>query len=184
MQGLFWIVDVVTSRLGEHDEVEYEVGNEDGPERTATAETWGTAGVASRIRDGSDADGYAKALKIQCGDQIIVIATHDPRNMEPAEKGELVLHALGKDGSARALIRLKPDGVVEVEGTQVNVCGSSDAAALASKVDDLAYAFNNHVHATAGVGTPSTPAPLPAAIPIPTIPASVDNGSAKLKVGG
>lgn len=46
--------------------------------------------------------------------------------------------------------------------------------ALANLVNErlatLQYAFDNHVHATAGTGTPSPPIPDPTAIPAPSVP--------------
>jgi hypothetical protein len=52
--------------------------------------------------------------------------------------------------------------------------GSSQFVALANLVqtalDKIQYAFDNHTHATAALGTPSPPIPVPAAIPPPVVP--------------
>lgn len=50
------------------------------------------------------------------------------------------------------------DGVrVEITPSRMEVGGSGDAAALASRVDDLEASYLTHTHATAGTGSPSPP---------------------------
>jgi len=130
-----WPVEIESSSLGDAGEVILEVDDETGS-TTMKAETWGIAGVASRPRDGSSALGYAKALRVQLGESVIVLATYDPRNMVACEPGEVCVFALGQDGASRALIRLKADGTIEMEGTGFEIPnGSTNAAARADLVD-------------------------------------------------
>lgn len=65
--------------------------------------------------------------------------------------------------------------VITVTSAQMQVGGNTDAAALASKVDALAAAFNAHTHATAPTGPISTPTGTYV---------GGASGSTKLKVGG
>lgn len=88
------------------------------------------------------------------------------------------LHAVAIAGLRR------PAAAAPVTGGHVTLAATamlhlgSDAAtafvALANLVDEriatLQYAFDKHVHATAGTGTPSPPIPDPTAIPLPTVP--------------
>lgn len=64
---------------------------------------------------------------------------------------------------------------IKITATALEVGGNTDAAALASKVDALAAAFNAHTHATAPAGPISTPTG-------PYVGGSA--ASVKLKVGG
>ncbi len=120
-------VNWLRSSLADDNDVEAHVDDAAGNDLdgAAAAEVWTVAGVQSRPKDGSEEDGYAKALRVQLGDSVIIIGTHDPRHVEACEPGELVLHALGKDAATRALIRLKPDGTVEIEGEDIKLGNSA-----------------------------------------------------------
>lgn len=129
IDGLIWAVNWMSSALASDNDVEAQVDDPAGGDNAESdpAEVWTIAGVQSRPKDGNEADGYAKALRIQLDDAIVIIGTHDPRHVESAQAGELVIHALGKDGTNRALIRLQPDGTVDIEGDKVRVAGPSAA---------------------------------------------------------
>lgn len=123
LEGAFQMVNWIASQLATDNDVEARVDDGSGHDNTnaSFSEVWSVAGIQSRPKDGSDSLGYAKALRVQLGDAVLVIATHDPRHVEPAQQGELVLHALGKDGSTRALMRLKPDGKIAIESLEVTI---------------------------------------------------------------
>ena len=175
-----WPVEIESSSLGDAGEVILEVDDETGS-TTMEAETWGIAGVASRPRDGSSALGYAKALRVQLGESVIVLATYDPRNMVACEPGEVCVFALAKDGASRAYVKLRPDGVVQVEGVRTEMHGSADAAALASEVAKLRNAFATHTHG--GVTTGSGSSSAPTIVGPATLPAASAFASAMVKIG-
>lgn len=134
LNRLFWLVPIRNTSVDDDGEVTMQVGNETDDTTGIEAEVWGVAGVQSRPQDESGGE-HAKCIKVQFGETVLVLGTHDPRHLEPCESGELLIHALGKTGSSRALIRLKPDGTVQVEGDAVEVCGNSLKAAVASQVE-------------------------------------------------
>lgn len=119
------VVNVFRSRLAADDDVEMQVDDATlgTPTDTSTpySEVWTVAGVQSRPKDGSDSAGYAKAIRIQIGDVVYVLGTHDPRHMEACAPGELVMHALGKDGTKRAMATFKPDGTVVIDGDKIEL---------------------------------------------------------------
>ncbi len=130
---------------------------------------WGIAGVQSRPKDGTTADGFAKALRVQLGDAVVVIATHDPRHVETCQPGELVLHALGNDGSRRAKVVIKPDGSLDLDGTEVvvgNPSGTLEKMALGDALQTWADALKTwvdaHTHTVPAYATlPGTQASSP-----------------------
>ena len=161
-------VNWLRSSLADDNDVEAHVDDAAGNDLdgAAAAEVWTVAGVQSRPKDGSEADGYAKALRVQLGDSVIVIGTHDPRHVEACEPGELVIHALGKDGSLRALVRLKPDGSIDVSGTQVvvgNPDGTLQKIGLGDAIESLFNAWktwaDGHVHPVPAPVSANTTAP-------------------------
>ncbi len=144
LEATIWMVEIIRSRLASDSDVELLVDGSagDGDEDSVDfSEVWTIAGVQSRPKDGSDSAGFAKGLRFQLGDEVFLVATHDPREVEACAVGEVVVHALGKDGTARALIRLKPDGTVEIEGDKVKLAapGASDVDPIAS--GDGLFAF-------------------------------------------
>lgn len=70
-------------------------------------------------------------------------------------------------------------GQIELGGTADNAVGFNNLKIefnkLNSKFNDLVSAFNSHVHATAAVGPPSTPTPVPSVIPASPSAANIDN---------
>lgn len=163
IESALWVVNWVSSALASDSDVEAQVDDPAGNENANgdAAEVWSIAGVQSRPKDGNASNGYAKALRVQLGDTVLIIGTHDPRHVEPCEAGELLLHALGKDGASRALIRLKPDGTVEVEGEAIKLGqGATMFAAIADYVDarlsTIKTAYNGHKHTETG-GTTNVP---------------------------
>lgn len=158
----------VSSSLADDDDVQVQTDNAAGGENADAepAELWTVAGVQSRPAAGSEADGYAHALTVQLGDATLIIATHDPRHVEVCEEGELVIHALGKDGSLRALVRLKPNGSIDVSGTNViigNPDGTLEPIALGDAIEQhfttIRSEFASHVH-LAGTLLDSLAAPV------------------------
>lgn len=180
----------VSSSLADDDDVQAHVDNAAGGENASAdpAEVWTVAGVQSRPRAGSEADGYAHALTVQLGDATIILATHDPRHVEACAEGELVIHALGKDGALRALVRLKPDGSIDVSGTNViigNPDGTLEPIALGDAITNHFSAvktwMDTHIHTTTAtvstgpVGVIAAPSPAS-----PSVPATL--GSSKHSV--
>ena len=172
----------IRSKLASDNDVLVEVDDVVGNENTNAdfADMLTIAGVQSRPKDGSSSAGYAHVLRIQQGDVTWVIGSHDPRHVESCKEGELVLHALGKDGSRRSKIVLKPDGTTDIDATQVvigNPDGSLEKIALG---DALENHFNSvktwmdaHTHtttATVSTGSPGVIAPpTPSSPSVPTL---------------
>jgi hypothetical protein len=148
------------------------------------------------------AGGFYIHAPLQAGDTVLlVVLDQDPtvwvRTGDIARPADRRLHHLahavaipGLFPSTAALAGLggnlqlgKEDGFkLEITASRMEVDGSSDAAALASKVDDLASKFNSHIHTTtATVG----PGPAVGVISPTTGPYTGGaSGSTKLKVGG
>lgn len=84
------------------------------------------------------------------------------------------LHHTGNapDADASAMLLGHEDASVRLTASRVEVAGSADAAALASKVDQLIATFNTHVHPAPGGTTSPTGT---------TVTGS--SASAKLKIG-
>lgn len=114
-----------------------------------------------RIRLKSTLAAGEVALHIGVADQLVHLKTD----------GTIILRA-GTDGGT---VTIKPNGdIVILPGAGGNVYAGDAAAtkklALADDVDDrlgkLQAAFDSHVHATAAVGAPSPPTPVPLVIPV------------------
>lgn len=173
----------VSSSLADDDDVQVQTDNAAGGENADAdpAELWTVAGVQSRPKAGSESAGYAHALTVQLGDATLIIATHDPRHVEVAEEGELVIHALGKDGSLRALVRLKPDGSIDVSGTNViigNPNGTLEPIGLGDAITNHFNALKSwvdaHIHTTtATVGTGPVGAISPPTPSSPSVPSTL-----------
>lgn len=163
VESLIWAVNWVSSSLASDNDIEAQVDDPAGNDNADSdpAEVWTIAGVQSRPKNGSTSAGFAKALRIQLGDAQLIIGTHDPRHVETCEPGELVIHALGKDGTNRALIRLQPDGTIDIEGDKVRIAGpSASVVKEMGNGDAQLTAWNAFLNAT-----------------VPTAPA-IDNGLA------
>ena len=135
------VVNILRSRLASDSDVEVQTDDAALENDAAPySEVWTIAGVNSRPRDGRErADGtkpagYAKAIRIQLGDVVYVLGTHDTREMEECAEGELVLHALGKDGTKRARAVFKPDGTVVVDRDKIEL-GEGAAKAVSREGD-------------------------------------------------
>lgn len=100
--------------------------------------------------------------------------------------------ALLAESSGLLQLTITADVKVTVSAPLVELGGASpgDALALASKTNArlsaLETAFNSHVHATAALGTPSPPLPVPGTIPVGATPGSplvgsVASGTVKAK---
>lgn len=88
---------------------------------------------------------------------------------QKAESGDYRIYSLNDDGMVATDIWLKSDGTIEMGGDSDNMVRYSaleDAYnELQEKFNDLVTAFNQHVHATAAVGPPVVPTPVPGIIP-------------------
>ena len=171
IHGALRIVDIASSTVDSAKGILLDLLIDDGDSaQTEQGELWGIAGLQARPKAGSEADGYPKALRWRVGDTIFVLATFDPREAEDVAEGETVLHALGKDGTARALVRMKPDGTVEVEGDAIKVGGAAASQgiglgdAVKAHLDALKIYIDAHVHSgvTTGAGSSGPPTPSPA----------------------
>lgn len=149
--------------------------------------------------------GLAVAYPLEAGDTGTIVFCETPiaewgRTGENADPGDLRRHTLSgavffpglyTDGDKPTIasdgITLgKKDGsfVLKVKQDVVEIGGNTDAAALASKVSDLADFVYSHAHAFAGTGTVQAPiAGTPPAGPFPRS-ALTGIGSSKLKLGG
>jgi hypothetical protein len=127
-------------------------------ESRAKQEIWGAAPLHFRPSE----DGEVEAIIVRQGDELISIATRDLAWKMTLVDGEVALTALGTDP---AVVRLRPNGELTIEGTIIKL-GSEAAAALAARADltdarlaSLVSQHNLHVHATVtGLGTPTVPA--------------------------
>lgn len=190
IDSVIWAVNWISSTLADDDDVQAQVDDPAGNSNVNAdpAEVWTIAGVQSRPKDGDTATGFAKALRVQLGDTVLVIGTHDPRHVEQAQLGELVLHALGDDGSRRAKIVIKPDGTIDVSGTEV-VIGNPDGTlepiplgtAIKNHFDATKTWVDAHTHlltisAASGAGGTGTAAPpAPASPTVPTVTSAKHN---------
>lgn len=184
IDSLIAAVNWLTSALATDNDVEVQLDDIAGNDNddAEPAEVWTIAGVQSRPKDGTEAIGFAKALRIQLGDTVLVIGTHDPRHVEEAQLGELVLHALGDDGSRRAKIVIKPDGTIDVSGTEV-VIGNPDGSlekiglgdAIKSHFDAQKTWLDGHLHPAGllldgnGIACTGSTA-IASSVPSPTVP--------------
>lgn len=140
------VVNIIRTALAIDNDVEALVDDallgDIGDDEYEASEVWTIAGVQSRPKDGDETTGYAKAIRIQLGDVVYVLGTHDPRHVEACEEGELLLHALGNDGATRALARFKPDGEVIIEGTNIKVGnGTNYPIAIGDAVESILNAL-------------------------------------------
>lgn len=155
------VVNILRSRLASDSDVEVQTDDAALENDAAPySEVWTIAGVNSRPRDGRErADGtkpagYAKAIRIQLGDVVYVLGTHDPREMEECAEGELVLYALGKDNATRAMATFKPSGEVLITGTEVNIAASTRVRiGVAGTFKSIAIGDALEVMATVLMGT-------------------------------
>lgn len=115
-------------------------GSEDVPD----SEVWGLAGFLYRPKAPSGSDG-CEMIVVRWNDEFLPIASRDLR-FQPTNiaEGEVLVHALGKDGATQATIRLKPDGSVVVDGAKVEL--GAGAVESVIKGDAFKTYFNSHVH--------------------------------------
>lgn len=133
------------------------------------------------------ANGCILTLPVQAGDtMLVVICERDiGRWRATGERDRPDVPALHALSGAVAIPGLYPTNATEptfevaLTPTRMEVGGNTDAAALASRVDQLESAFLNHTHATTPAG-PTTPPTLNPGFPIPL----AGYASEKLKVGG
>ena len=86
--------------------------------------------------------------------------------------GESRLFSLKTDGTLATYVLCKNDGIMELGGGTDNAVKysklASEFGSLKTSVDKLITAFNSHLHATAAVGPPIAPTPVPGIIPVPS----------------
>jgi hypothetical protein len=112
-----------------------------------------------------------------------------------ADVGEIRLLATDEDGNEKSYIHVKNNGVVEVVFSagddigEMQIGGESDNAVryselkkgfdqLKADLNSFKLAFNTHVHATAAVGPPVPPTPVPSSIP--SSPSQADISKSKI----
>lgn len=95
-----------------------------------------------------------------------------------ADIGEFRVFSTDDKGEVKSYIHLKNDGVIQINGDNDNAVRYSELKkgfdSLKSDFNKLVNAFNSHVHATAAVGPPVPPTPIPSVIPAKTSLASID----------
>jgi hypothetical protein len=157
-------LDVLVSIRGDIDP---DGGNEEVPD----SELYGHAPLMYRPPDPDDA-GRCEGILWRWGDERIVIATKDRRwQVEPAA-GEVILAALGKDGTEQARVSLAADGTITITGDTVVVAadnvylGDGGATKHVAYREDVEGAFSTlrsefltHVHTAVTVGSGSSGAP-------------------------
>lgn len=131
LEGFFDFGQVRSTKLGPSNGVlvtlrgtEGDAGNEEASD----CELWTVAGIASRPTDASS--DHAEALFFRQSDQLLGFASRDRRYIVAVEKGELAIHALAKDGATQAVVRLKPNGEVIVEGASIKLGGAAASEAF------------------------------------------------------
>lgn len=70
----------------------------------------------------------------------------------------------------------KGSATIEIDGSTINLAGSSDFVALASKVDQCMAALKTHVHPVTALATPTGVSPTLSTLPL--------TGSELVKIGG
>jgi hypothetical protein len=105
-----------------------------------------------------------------------------------SEVGEMRLFATDANGAEKTRVWLHADGTIELGGAGDAGSNTNHAAQfeglqtafnkLRSDHNALVSAFNSHMHATAGTGSPSVPTPIPGSIP--ASPSAADITPAKL----
>lgn len=155
------VVNILRTALAGDNDVEAQVDDADtgdiGEDEYEFSEMWTVAGVQSRPKAGSESAGYAKAIRVQVGDVVYVLGTHDPRHVEACAEGELVMHALGKDGTLRAKATFKPDGTVVIDGDKIEL-GAGATLGVARITDETSVTIPANtflISADAGVLNPT-----------------------------
>lgn len=120
------------------------------------------------------------AKTMQKGDSVVVgyVLEKD----ETTNVGESRLYSTDSDGNVVAEIICRNDGTAEILGNDDNMVRFSELKTaydqLKNDHDSLVSAFNQHVHPTAAVGSPSPPTPVPNVIP--ATPSTGDISNAKI----
>lgn len=98
------------------------------------------------------------------------------------DEGETKIYSLDSNGSEQFYILLKNDGNCEIGGSSDNLSRHSILESQIHKLRDdfnnLVTAFNQHVHPTAALGSPSIPNPIPNKIPVSN--SNIDITNAKI----
>lgn len=150
-------------------------------------ELWGSWAILTRPA-APDATGEraGEVMYIRRGDELVGVACRDTRwQVADIEPGETILRALGPSA---AMIRMKPDGTLQIAGV-------GDFVALASKtlteLTAIVTNFNGHSHtatlavATTGTATAQTGTAVgTTAGPLPQMTAPNPVASALAKIGG
>lgn len=151
VSGLVDYARVISTSLASRGSVKASLrGTEDGAgsEDVTDCEVWGLAGLLVRPKDPTTAAGSSEGCEmvvIRWNDELLPIASRDLR-FQPANvaEGEVVVHALGKDGATQATVRLRPDGTIVLDGTKIELgAGATEAVVLGDAFKTL---FNAHVH--------------------------------------
>lgn len=162
--ALFDFARVVSTTLGSRNSVLARLrGIEDGAttEEVPDCEVWGIAGVQARPPAPTDA-GHAEVVVLRNNDEFLGLASRDLRWQVSVAEGELAIHALGKSGATQAVVRLKPDGTVVIDGAKIEL-GAGAAESLV-KGDTFKTLYNTHTHPVSG-GATLAPSVLMDAVP-------------------
>lgn len=96
-----------------------------------------------------------------------------------AAPGETRLFSTDADGVLKFYTWLKADGTLELGGSAKHLARFEELKTgfdqLKTNFNSFVSAFNSHVHATAAVGAPSPPTPVPTVIPVTPSSASIDS---------
>lgn len=96
-----------------------------------------------------------------------------------AADGENRLFSLDSSGNLSSYIWLKNNGTIEIMGNEDNLAkynGLEDGFnQLRSDFNALTQAFNTHVHASAALGPPVPPTPVPNVVPATPSTASIES---------
>lgn len=115
---------------------------------------------------------YSDTLKI--GEQVIIGYLNTSLL---AQTGDNRLYSTNENGEVQFYVWLKNDGTLHLNGDADNLVRFSKLEdgfnELRSNFNSFVSAFNSHVHATAAIGPPSVPTPVPTIIPVSTSTASI-----------
>lgn len=96
-----------------------------------------------------------------------------------SEVGETRFYSTDEDGVEQTFIYLKKDGFICIGGDAKNMVRFQELKSgfdqMKGDFNDLVSAFNSHTHATAAVGPPVPPTPVPTVIPASVSTASIDD---------
>ena len=113
----------------------------------------------------------------------IVIGYLNASALDSLGIGDSIVYSTDSNGANKATITLRNDGTIEMLGTGDFMVRFSELETAYNQLKDdhdgLVSAFNQHVHPTAAVGSPSPPTAIPSVIP--ATPSTGDISGAKIE---